>query len=493
MTFSPEIVLGPPGTGKTTYLLNEVEAALEAATPPERIGFVAFTKKAATEAIERAVDRFGLSEKQLLHFRTLHSFAFRGIGMKRDKVLSSQALQEFGRIMGLRLSGSVSVTEGALTSSSPGDKALFISGLARIRCVDIQEQWEANREDLGWFETERVHRGLKKFKEARGLYDFTDMLELFVERGSVPELELLVVDEAQDLSQLQWRMVLKLAEKAKRVIVAGDDDQAIFQWAGADVPFFINLKGKTTVLDKSYRIPRKVQNKALEIVGKISERRSKTWEPRDADGGVIYHTVADEIDMGEGTWLALARNGYLLDNLEAKCRREGLIYTRAGRKSVSDRTLTAIKDWEEVRSGGEVSAAAAGKFLRWIKRTTNQLPQEGRITMECLHRDWGVTTKAIWHEAFSRMSLVERSYMIAALRRGEKLTKSPRIVLSTVHGAKGGEADNVILLSDTSQRTYKESQRYPDNERRVLYVGLTRTKNNLHVIVPKTQYHFQDL
>ena len=83
--------------------------------------------------------------------------------------------------------------------------------------------------------------------------------------------------------------------------------------------------------------------------------------------------------------------------------------------------------------------------------------------------------------------------MIAALRRGEKLTKQPRISLSTVHGAKGGEADNVILLSDVAQRTYKEIQRLPDNERRVLYVGLTRTKNNLHVIVPKTNYHFPDL
>ena len=108
-----------------------------------------------------------------------------------------------------------------MTSSSQGDKALFISGLARIRCVDIKDQWKINQEDLGWFETERVHRGLKKFKEARGLYDFTDMLEIFVLRGSVPELDLLVVDEAQDLSQLQWRMVLKLAAKANRVIVAG--------------------------------------------------------------------------------------------------------------------------------------------------------------------------------------------------------------------------------------------------------------------------------
>ena len=53
------LVLGPPGTGKTTYLLNKVEQFFNAGIRPEKLGYVAFTKKAANEALSRAVEKFG--------------------------------------------------------------------------------------------------------------------------------------------------------------------------------------------------------------------------------------------------------------------------------------------------------------------------------------------------------------------------------------------------------------------------------------------------
>jgi len=61
------IVLGPPGTGKTTTLLNLLEDYLKK-TNPNRIGYFAFTQKAANEARERAMDRFNLSEDDLAIF-----------------------------------------------------------------------------------------------------------------------------------------------------------------------------------------------------------------------------------------------------------------------------------------------------------------------------------------------------------------------------------------------------------------------------------------
>ena len=67
-------IFGPPGTGKTTTLLNMVDEALENGTSPHRIAFLAFTRKAANEAKERAAERFGLDpKKDLVHFRTLRS------------------------------------------------------------------------------------------------------------------------------------------------------------------------------------------------------------------------------------------------------------------------------------------------------------------------------------------------------------------------------------------------------------------------------------
>ena len=65
------------------------------------------------------------------------------------------------------------------------------------------------------------------------------------------------------------------------------------------------------------------------------------------------------------------------------------------------------------------------------------------------------------------------------------MTEKPRIELSTIHGAKGGEAENVVLLTDLTQNTMKGYERDPDDENRLFYVAATRTKENLHIIEPR--------
>ena len=80
------IILGPPGTGKTTTLLNLVDQFIQDGIRPKQIGYFSFTKKAATEAATRAADKFGLDvENDLAFFRTLHSYAFNQLGMTREK------------------------------------------------------------------------------------------------------------------------------------------------------------------------------------------------------------------------------------------------------------------------------------------------------------------------------------------------------------------------------------------------------------------------
>ena len=94
-------------------------------------------------------------------------------------------------------------------------------------------------------------------------------------------------------------------------------------------------------------------------------------------------------------------------------------------------------------------------------------------------------------DVFNLLSPKEISYIRAMLRRGERITKQPRIRLSTIHAAKGGEATNVVLLTDLTTRVYKNYQSNPDDENRVFYVGLTRTKENLYLIEPQTTRCFQ--
>ena len=83
---------------------------------------------------------------------------------------------------------------------------------------------------------------------------FTDALtEIYQDRRSTPA-KCLVIDDAQDPSELQWLMVELLSRYVKRIYIAGDDDQTIFTWAGASEKF-INMPGTVQLLKQSYRVP----------------------------------------------------------------------------------------------------------------------------------------------------------------------------------------------------------------------------------------------
>ena len=94
------IILGPPGTGKTTTLLNLVEEFLRSGTDIKNIGYFSFTKKAAWEATRRAEEKFMIDQKEIPYFRTLHSLAFRKLGLKKDQVMQPRHYKDLGKKLG---------------------------------------------------------------------------------------------------------------------------------------------------------------------------------------------------------------------------------------------------------------------------------------------------------------------------------------------------------------------------------------------------------
>ena len=89
------------------------------------------------------------------------------------------------------------------------------------------------------------------------------MILEFIKSDKSPKFDVVFIDEAQDLSMMQWNMAKTIWDKTTDSFIAGDDDQAIFRWAGADVDSFITQKGKLLNLTQSRRIPRAIHNFAL--------------------------------------------------------------------------------------------------------------------------------------------------------------------------------------------------------------------------------------
>ena len=105
--------------------------------------------------------------------------------------------------------------------------------------------------------------------------------------------------------------------------------------------------------------------------------------------------------------------------------------------------------------------------------------------LDTLKGKFGLLDAPIWHEALTRIPEDKRDYLVAVLRRKTKLSTMNRIRLSTIHGAKGGEADNVLLMMDLSPKFAAEMQKNGDNVHRLFYVGITRAKKALHLVLPK--------
>ena len=90
-----------------------------------------------------------------------------------------------------------------------------------------------------------------------------------------------------------------------------------------------------------------------------------------------------------------------------------------------------------------------------------------------------------WDQALDRIRDEDRAYVTALLNRGINIFEKPKVRLSTIHGAKGGEADNVLLYLDLSTKALEEMEINPDDAHRVLYVGVTRAKQNLVLKMPE--------
>ena len=490
-----QVILGPPGTGKTSTLLSLIEDELESGTEPENIGFFTFTRTAVKEGKQRAINKFNISDRSLPFFRTLHSLAFRQLGLTRESVVGHADIKDLNEKLNIRLTGRTTSDDGHLFGMTHDDRLAFIENLARMRNVTLKQQWHEVEDAVGWFELERFARGLRLFKKDRLLVDYTDMLYKFLNEGDVPSLTVMFVDEAQDLSPLQWAVVQKLAEKAKKIYVAGDDDQAIYKWAGADVDYLIDNSKNALVLKQSYRVPSAVHGLATQCIGQVRSRIYKEWTPRKEEGLVRWEPTIELVNMEKGDWLVLARTNYLLEEIDEYCRNEGWFFEVKGRPSISEAKVRAVVFWERLRNGEAITLTECNNILKHIKvnnpKKLDLLDSALLLQYQDLKSHFPDLPDGYWYDVFTLLSPSEVSYIRAMLRRGEKITKQPRIRLSTIHAAKGGEATNVVLLTDITTRVYKNYRQNPDDENRVFYVGITRTKENLYLIEPKSTRCYQ--
>ena len=481
-------ILGPPGTGKTTRLLNYAKTFIKLGTPIDKIGYFAFTKKAAGEAKERMLDQNpNISEKQLKHFRTLHSLAFWKLGMKKSEVMQDEHYEDIGRSLGIEVT--VYSNGEEKTGFVDSDSEYFnIINAARIKEIPIEDEYNTDMysQDLDQNLLYILRDELDNYKKSFFLKDYTDMIEKFIVSKLCPKYDVVFIDEAQDLSPIQWKMFDLLKKNSKHVILAGDDDQAIYGWAGADVKRFQQEPAKEIVLPQSYRVPKQVQHIADNILSRIPEDRriKKEWKARDVDGNVHPVMTLSDVPLYKGNWLILARYNDRLIKLKPELREMGIYFEYKNRKSYKTRLYDAIQNFTRWTNGSLLSISECRDLFEYLGK---DFPQKEERMYDL--KEFGYSHTQRWYEIFETEP-EDSLYIRDMLQSGEKLSEEARVKLSTIHSAKGGEAENVLLILDNTKTIREAVDKSPDKEdeeNRIWYVGVTRAKQNLYIMTAKKE------
>ena len=497
MTAQVKKLLGPPGTGKTYNLLEYVKTEMET-VPIDKIGYFSFTRKAANEARDRAIEKFKLDKKDFKWFSTLHSCGYHSINIEGRSVMKSPQYKTFADKVGLRSKMFVDADTGL--SDNP---YLNEHHLARARGISLEEHYKkyVDSSQIDWKYLEYVSSSYEEYKEVNNYLDYTDMLYEAVNENLLPVLDVVFIDEAQDLTPLQWAMVEHFAATAKRLYLAGDDDQAIYRWLGADVERFIDYPGEKIVLPKSFRLKRKVQDFAQDIIKVTKNRIEKEWEPVEEEGNVLFHHKLESVDFSKDNWLILARDRYILNEIEDECRSRGLWYEKIERKTlvkpIPQRMFDAIVGWNALSNGEVIDKKMVKKIFHYKRKPEDfddklKTLSDGQLyDMQSLIVVFGPFSVGEWQYALNKINIHDRAYLLRMQKNEENIAETPRIRLSTIHGAKGGECDKVLLATDMNLKTYYAYKIDSDDEQRVFYVGATRAKEELHILLPQTNMHFR--
>ena len=562
-------LFGGPGSGKTTALLDRVEGILDDGDADVRdVLVVSYTRAAAAEIRERLAERLDRSPKSLKgNVCTMHAKAYELLDLSRGDVVGEKHKKEFCEDYGLEFEGEYDTNRRrSATSTTMGNKIIATSQwLQRTRrevadWYDVPYQWDVdevrlppdvdpnaqtgNKYTPTWssdddrIDVPEAIRAWRAYKGEEGVVGFADMLERVKQRSLVPNVDHLVIDEFQDITTLQHDVYEEWKPHTESVLIAGDDDQVVYAWQGADPALLLDAEpDDDVVLPNSYRLPSNVLNVVNREIRHIDERQEKDLKPRKDGGSVEAVRSPSMLDLtrnvrntveetDDDTVMVLFRARYQLFQFMEEFTSLGIPYTSltdmrmwtdrlqgyvdAIEKTDADEPLTGL----EARRLAEMladSAFGTGErddlfdALDELKEEKDARLEEFTVDSDFVQEYAPFTPgPASAADMLTRTSnFQERS--VKAYFDGPYQGMDPdRVRVGTIHSAKGREADHVFVCTDLTEKVVEQMAAsvdesalpagvtfekgtdpvpvLTDNERRVFYVGMSRARERLVIL-----------
>lgn len=455
---------------------------------PERVGYVSFTRTAAEEARQRAAQSLGLRhtnlKAKLPHVGTIHSLCYRLLGVSTLQMVNRSRLAEFADLFDASApkSGFEYVPEELdapyMLVEGKDDLAgmQLLASTAAHRMISLEEALEViPQEYVDQIGPERLvllAQQYARWKKERNYLDFDDLLVM----GANVELPVscLIADEVQDNSPLLWHVIDRWSRKIRLVICAGDPFQSIYIFNGADPSLFLRRPGRWVHLDVTHRFGQE----GTEYARRVLRTAFNTDEMQGLDA---WQGVGGE--ARDQTRLCLARTNNLLKFFEAEFQRDGTPYARRGRKSPLEKPEADAYRTGLLLQQGEVVPASKLLALAQSGLKSNMRPIKALGDKEVDRTEAEVILGRPLAYVMDYLPYADYFERIVRRYGPGGMLEPPKTTLSTIHGAKGREADEVTLLESWG---YIPGRALSDPQARraetcVAYVGSTRHRTKLEV------------
>lgn len=537
------LLIGGAGTGKTTTLLRTMDKVLETGvTDVYGIGFVSFTRAARREAASRAAEKFGVGLDDLEQngwFKTLHSVCHRQLSASSQLIADSKKDREWlSNLLGEEVNSTTSAGEDGVfeTSAERTDPevALSLWHHCRNRLTTLKPVWErASFCDQRTPSLDYCLSVIKKYETGKRLdhrMDFTDMLAEYsgwkfspggdpspgTPRGEVPDVPVWFLDEAQDQSALSDAVARRMTSNAKWVYLVGDPYQSIFGFTGADPQLFQNWTDNRKILDQSFRCPKAFTDLGESIIRNCSNYWDRGIRPASHDGSVetidYRHPWPEQVKPYE-SWLLLCRSNFIARRLAKRLDASGIPWASVkgnsswtapkrnkaiiAMRDMQNNNWVSVEEWKLLMD--YLPVKVDGKEILTHGTKAHWQRYDGGFE-EGIHCDeisvWGGTDEFLRILRSSRWtSLIPNAPdVLAAMKKwGDECVLEPKVQISTIHGAKGSEADNVLLLTTTSSQVARSSEEQVgrDEELRLGYVAVTRARKRLIIASEPVQHRME--
>lgn len=473
------IVRARAGTGKTTTILEGVRRAPEASKL-----LCAFNARIKDELNSRLSGIAGAEAK------TLHAVGFsccrrfrerlviedaRRVDVLRRDALARQAcgLRAPDPILKMVAKLHTIAREVAPHAEKPGD---LLDLAIRFEC-EPDEAWTRAGFGVDYVEQKALEcMTLAADVKSGDVIDFSDMIFLPCRNGwLVKQYDLVVVDEAQDMTTAQLEVALGVLNDGGRVCVVGDDRQAIYGFRGADSESLDRLKAQLNAdelgLTVTYRCGRAIVDVAR---GYVPDFEAGPDNP----AGIISYVGDDPQDggltkqAGPGDFI-LSRVNAPLVSIAMQLLRSGKRARVAG-KDIG-KGLVALLRKLKARSVPELLQRISGWEAREVQRLQAQMAGLSNGRKEAAK----AKVEAIKDQAEMLVALADGAKNVdevmaraEALFTDDGLGQAGVITCSSVHKAKGLEAERVFILASTLRQGTRE-------EENICYVAVTRAKREL--------------